>query len=84
MGDLELRVTIGKRADLELGSNLLEHVVGVVVHELRGRIRARVLEQDLAATGVVVKELGHVVDVALDGNPSRVSCRMLAPITPAP
>lgn len=49
----------------------------MVVHELRGGVGADVLEQDLATTGVLVNELGHVVDVALNGNPGRLLCFFL-------
>ena len=71
---LQLRVTLCERADFEFRRNLLQHVVGVVVHELRRRIRANVLEQNLATTRVLVQEFGHVVDVALDGDPGRLVC----------
>ena len=72
--NLELGTVVSKSANLELGGDLLKDVLGVVVHELRGGVLARVLQENLLATGVFVKELGNIVDVALDGHPGRFLC----------
>lgn len=71
---LELRA-VSESADLELRGNLVEDTLRVDLGELLGGVLARVLQEDLLATGVLVKELGNVVDVALDGHPGRFLCR---------
>lgn len=71
---LELRA-VSKSADLELGGNLVEDTLRVDLGELLGGVLARVLQEDLLATRVLVKELGNVVDVALDSDPCRFLCR---------
>lgn len=71
---LELRA-VSKSADLELGGNLVEDTVGVDLGELLGSVLARILQEDLLATGVLVKELGYIIDIALDNHPGRFLCR---------
>ena len=68
---LELRA-LGKGTDLVLRGNVLENVVRVEVHELVRSILARVLDQDLAATRVIIKPRSDIVNITLDHNPGRV------------
>lgn len=63
---------VRQSTDLVLRTNVLQHILGVVVLELVGGILTRVLQQDLAATRVLVEPLSDIVDVTLDNHPGRV------------
>lgn len=57
-----------ERADLELGLVLLEDALVVVFPELLGGVLASYTLKDLLAAGVIILELGQVVDVAVDND----------------
>lgn len=67
----ELRA-VSQSTNLVLRADVLEDVLRVVVLKLVGGILARVLQKDLAATGVLIQPLGDIVDVTLYDNPGRV------------
>lgn len=69
---MQLEFALSQLPNMELGGHLFQHVVRVVVDELFRGIRADVLQQDLAPTGVFIDKIGHIVDVALDANPCRL------------
>jgi len=62
---------------LAVVEELVEGVWGVDGLVLLGRILAGILEDDLGSTGVLGKELGHVVGTAVDDDPAGVAAVVL-------
>ena len=67
----ELRI-VRQSTDLVLRTDILQHILGVVVLELVSSILAGVLQQEFAAARVVVEPISDIVNVTLDYNPGRV------------
>lgn len=66
------QLRVGKNTDLKLRGNVPQDVVWVIVHELVGRIRADILQQNFPAAWMIVQPVCHIVHTALNHDPSRV------------
>ena len=66
-----LELGIRKSSDLELGCNVLEHMIRMEIHKFIRCVLSDVLQQYLATTGVFVEPFCDIIHITLDNNPGR-------------